>query len=91
MPVDVSNWGGICMEYYSEKPITIELGLGDSLNQVLGDKLPSAILPRSLSTSEVCYLWSMFRLPDGVENVPEELKVGDHWQSTVGKNTAKSP
>ena len=54
VPVDVSNWGGICMEYYSEKAITIELGLGDSLNQVLGGKLPSAELPRSLSAEKIC-------------------------------------
>ena len=89
VPVDVSNWGGICMEYYSEKAITIELGLGDSLNQVLGGKLPSAELPRSLSAEKICYAWSMFNLPDGMENVPEELKVGDHWQSLVGENAAK--
>ena len=89
VPVDVSNWGGICMEYYSEKAITIELGLGDSLNQVLGGKLPSAELPRSLSAKKICYAWSMFNLPDGMENVPEELKVGDHWQSLVGENAAK--
>ena len=89
VPVDVSNWGGICMEYYSEKAITIELGLGDSLNQVLGGKLPSAELPRSLSAEKICYVWSMFNLPDGMENVPEELKVGDHWQSLVGENAAK--
>ncbi len=89
VPVDVSNWGGICMEYYSEKAFTIELGLGDSLNQVLGGKLPSAELPRSSSAKKICYAWSMFNLPDGMENVPEELKVGDHWQSLVGENAAK--
>ena len=36
VPVDVSNWGGVCVEYRSETDMKLELDLGDSVNTALG-------------------------------------------------------
>lgn len=73
-PVDVWNWEGICVEYYSETDLSVELVVLDSLNKIVDYDLPAAKLPRSLSIEQTCLSWSQFHLPDGVENVPYFMK-----------------
>lgn len=58
LPVDISNWNGLCFEYYSETPVTIELVVSDS-----SDGLPWTGLRSSQETRNVCVNWGDFRLP----------------------------
>ena len=59
LPVDVSNWDGLCFEYYSDTPVTIELVVSDT-----SDGLPRTELRRSLDARKVCVAWGDFRLPN---------------------------
>ena len=104
LPVDVSNWSGVCVEYYSESDLLMELVLEDSLNAQLGYNLPSVKLKKSLSATKLCESWNTFNLPEGLGNVPEVLKewnrpelssgelnelLDDGWKLHVGENAAK--
>lgn len=100
LPVNVWNWEGICVEYYSETDLSVELVLQDSLNKILDYDLPAAKLPRSLSIEQTCLSWDQFHLPDGVENVPQILKESkqlelnptgdeDQWKLYVGRQASK--
>jgi len=59
LPVDVSNWEGLCLEYYSELPIKVELVVNDT-----SDGLPWVELPVSLEVQKLCYDWYRFHLPN---------------------------
>lgn len=64
VPVDVSNWGGICISYMSEVSPSLELDLGDSVNtKVLNYAVPSAGLTKVSSVTSKCIPWSSFRIP----------------------------
>ncbi len=67
VPVDVSNWGGICVAYMSDVALTLELGLGDSLDALLGWGLPSVSLPKTEVTMQKCFHWDDFELPSWVK------------------------
>ena len=98
--VDVWNWQGICVEYYSEADISVELVLTDSLNKLLDYNLPATKLSKSLTIEYSCRSWGDFRLPDGLENVPAVLKEykrdpnadtlesEDEWMSHVGEQAS---
>lgn len=98
--VDVWNWRGICVEYYSEADISVELVLPDYLNKSLDYNLPAAKLSKSLSIEKTCLSWDDFRLPEGLENVPAVLKEykrdpdadtlesEDEWKSHVGEQAS---
>ncbi len=58
LPVDASNWEGLCFEYYSELPIKVELDVSDT-----SDGLPWVTLPVSLEAQKLCYDWYRFHLP----------------------------
>ena len=58
LPVDVSNWEGLCFEYYSDTPVTVELVVSDT-----SDGLPRTGLRSSQETRTVCVDWNAFRLP----------------------------
>lgn len=64
VPVDVSDWGGICVEYKVNKdfnyPASMELDLGDSLNAVLGYANPSVIVG---GFTKDCFKWEEFKIP----------------------------
>lgn len=89
--VEAWNWRGICVEYYSETDISVELVLPDSLNRILDYNLPAAKLSRSSSIEKTCLPWDEFRLPDGVENVPQFLKESKQLEidSTADENQWK--
>ena len=61
VPVDVSNWTGICLAYSSEIEASLLLDLGDSLNQVLEHDVPKVFLGKPSSGTSRCFEWSKFR------------------------------
>jgi hypothetical protein len=61
VPVDVSNWTGICLAYSSEIEAALLLDLGDSLNKALEYDLPFATLPKSTAGPSRCIEWSKFK------------------------------
>ncbi|WP_295070830.1 T9SS C-terminal target domain-containing protein [uncultured Fibrobacter sp.] len=84
VPVDVSNWGGICIVYTSEIAPALELDLGDSVNKVLDYALPSAVLMKSSVAANIkCIPWSAFEIPSW-------FKGDDHgWKNDTGAKAAK--
>ena len=88
VPVDVSDWGGVCVTYESEAAPTLELDLGDSVNALLGGALPAAAMPKTKTSGPVtkCLKWSNFMLPAwiaAVDGVPE------YWFENSGERAAK--
>ena len=84
VPVDVSNWGGICISYMSEVSPSLELDLGDSVNtKVLNYAVPSAGLTKVSSVTSKCIPWSSFRIPSWFN--------GDDrgWKDDTGAKAAK--
>ena len=83
VPVDVSNWGGICITYTSEISPDLVLKLSDSVNtEVLKYAEPQAGLPKS-SLSIKCIPWSAFEIPSW-------FKGDDHgWKEDTGAKAAK--
>ena len=60
--MDISNWKGICAQYYAGMPITLMLDLGDSVNRDLGMDLPFVTLPKADSVpNHVCFEWKDFK------------------------------
>lgn len=84
VPVDVSNWGGICIVYTSDIAPALELDLGDSVNKVLDYALPSAVLMKSSVAANIkCIPWSAFEIPSW-------FKGDDHgWKDDTGAKAAK--
>lgn len=84
VPVDVSNWGGICISYMSEVSPSLELDLGDSVNtKVLNYAVPSAGLTKVSSVTSKCIPWSSFRIPSWFNG-------DDHgWKEDTGAKAAK--
>lgn len=87
VPVDVSNWGGVCVNYESEAAPTLELELGDSVDALFGYGLPAVALPKTAKSEGVvkCYKWSDFVFPSWVKmfNPP------DDWMNKTGEMAAK--
>ena len=83
IPVDVSNWGGVCISYSSEASPSLVLDLGDSLEYVLRYGLPSVALPKTEEVASKCFKWSAFKLPVWVRDIPE------YWMDDVGEKAAK--
>ena len=68
IPVDVSNWGGLCVTYTSTVPISMEIGLGSAYNDSLGYNytfgpgvMPSVSLPVKTADTVACFKWSDFK------------------------------
>lgn len=85
VPVDVSNWGGICIVYTSDIAPSLELDLGDSINtKVLDYAVPAAYMAKSAVTTNIkCFPWSSFKIPSW-------FKGDDHgWKDDTGAKAAK--
>ena len=83
VPVDVSNWGGICISYRSDLSPSLELDLGDSVAKVLDYAEPSAGLTKSSTVNSKCIPWSDFKIPSW-------FKGDDHgWKEDTGAKAAK--
>lgn len=68
IPVDISNWGGLCVTYTSTVPISMEIGLGSAYNDSLGynytfgpSVMPSVALPVNASDTVACFEWADFK------------------------------
>lgn len=85
VPVDVSDWGGVCISYSSDAAPGLELYLGDSVNALHDFVSPVGSLPKTISTGPVtkCLKWSDFKFPSWVRDLPEG------WKENVGEKAAK--
>ena len=68
LSADISNWKGFCIAYESSVAPSVELDLGDSLNQKLGLALPSVYLPKATIGTHKCFEWSDFKMPSWSKN-----------------------
>ena len=84
IPVDVSNWNGICFVYQSKMISVLELDLGDSVNARIDYALPSVTLPKSKGEAR-CFEWSQFKFPSWLSKIPEDWADG----SNVGERAAR--
>ena len=90
VPVDVSDWGGVCITYTSVKVLGLELAVRDSLD-LLDEKLwlifayPAVTLPRTKDDEPrtICRKWNDFLIPTWMQNEPE------YWKTDVGIKAAK--
>lgn len=61
VPVDVTDWGGICVTYVSETEIQVQQSLGIALDSsLLGFDVPYVKLPKASAPKEVCLAWTDF-------------------------------
>ena len=82
VPVDVSDWGGICVNYGVEAPPSLELDLGDSLNAVLDYAQPAASFAKS-SYAQKCFTWDQFKFPSWFKGEAEG------WRENTGVVASK--
>ena len=61
--VDATSMGGICIQYTSDAPVVMEMGLGDEMDAALGYAVPAVDLPRASNVVTRTYTWSQFRQP----------------------------
>ena len=85
VPVDVSDWGGICIVYTSEAAPSLELDLGDSINtKVLKYAVPAVSLSKaSAAAVRKCFPWSSFNLPSWLKGDAQG------WKEDTGVKAAK--
>ena len=85
VPVDVSDWGGICIVYTSEAAPSLELDLGDSINtKVLKYAVPAVFLSKATSAAvRKCFPWSSFNLPSWLKGDAQG------WKEDTGVKAAK--
>ena len=83
-PVDVSNWGGVCITYSSEAIPSLVLDLGDSLRKVFDDgaSFPAVSMPRSSSEITKCFAWSAFKIPSWRNILPEPWETEAGWRAS---------
>ena len=90
VPVDVSDWGGICVTLTSDRSFSLQLAVRDSL--ALLDETPWPIfaypavtLPRTKDgePKTICRKWSDFQIPSWMQDEPE------YWKTDVGAKAAK--
>ena len=88
LSADISNWNGICIMYKGSISPTLQLDLGDSLNQKLGYALPAVTMVSSEDPQ--CYEWNQFKQPDsekeyeiisGEDAAKHVVKVVFHFQA----------
>ena len=85
-PVDVSDWGGICITYESDVAPSLVLVLDESESKVLDDgyAFPFVSLPKARSGEITrCYSWDKFHLPSWFRGVPA------YWSDNVGEKAAQ--
>ena len=60
---DASAWGVLCVTYKSDTDISLELGLGETIDSTMNYALPSVTLPASKTGSKAIVAWSDFKQP----------------------------
>lgn len=93
VPVDVSDWGGVCVTFTSDLAMGLELAIGDSLDlrKVMSDfaypsfAYPGVRLPKTKDgePKTICRKWSDFQIPTWMQDEPE------YWKTDVGVKAAK--
>ena len=63
VPGNASSWGGVCITYASDAAPSLELGLGDEVDQSIGYANPAAALPKSAAGTTKTLSWSDFKQP----------------------------
>lgn len=93
IPVDVSNWNGICVFYQSDVSLSLELGLEDSVSALMGYALPSVSLSKTSLASSKCFEWSEFKLPSWVKSIGKFVDLDRleelGWLENAGEMAAK--
>ena len=92
IPADISNWNGICVviKYVAsdeKMKLSMQLDLGDSINQKIGNVLPEVVL----ESSEVaqCFEWDQFKQPgadriiSGEEAAKNVARIIFHFESAL--------
>ena len=75
IPIDVSNWGGLCFTYTSSKAPTLVLHFETEIEEYLKYDLPKKSIPIKNNPGEQCVAWSDFnqsRLKDSLKISGEE-------------------
>lgn len=62
IPTDISSWNGICILYEGSISPTLQLDLGETINQKIGFSLPSVKV--SSQKEPQCFEWNQFQQPD---------------------------
>ena len=85
VPVDVSDWNGVCISYTSDVAASLVLDLGDSLGALFDDGFgfPAVALPKALNQVTKCFNWSRFKFPSWKKEFP------DGWSREAGEKSAK--
>ena len=83
MPVDVSNWGGLCISYSSEVASRLLLDLSNDVDVRLMFGLPFVELPATDAVVSKCIRWNEFELPFWVKTEDE------YWKTDVGVKAAQ--
>ena len=73
---DASSWGGVCIVYSSEMSGSLELGLGDATDKMIGYANPMINLPKAPSGNVVDVPWSKFAQP-GWEKPDQRISIAD--------------
>ena len=60
---DASAWGGVCITYKSETAPSLELGLGDVVDQSISYANPAASLPKATAGTMKDLTWADFKQP----------------------------
>lgn len=59
--VDASKWGGICVSYAVDSPMTLEIGLGDVGDAEIEYDNPVVTLAKAPAGSTKCFAWNQFK------------------------------
>ena len=81
LSADISNWKGLCFLFHGSIVPTLQLDLGDSLNQKLGYALPAVTMVSSEDPQ--CYNWNQFKQPDSKKE--HEIISGEEAAKHVAK------
>ena len=60
---DAFTWGGLCVTYSSDTDISLELGLGNTIDSTMNYALPAVKLPASKKDHRIIASWSDFKQP----------------------------
>ena len=83
-PVNVSDWGGVCITYASEISPRLVLDLGDSLRSIFDDgaSFPEVHLAKTPNEISKCFSWDKFKIPSWQSRPPESWKNETGWKAS---------
>jgi len=60
-PLDVTEWGGLCVSYEADSSIVLDLDLGEEKSKSITYDYPHIVLKKSVDGTQVCKTWSEFQ------------------------------